>query len=63
MLPSLCLWFASIKRLMLRYRAQMVCNYHGGGAVPFNLRQWKEDTQTCKTIIRGPSVETKEHDD
>lgn len=41
----------------------MVCNYHGGGAVPFNLRQWKEDTQTCKAIIRGPSVQTKEHDD
>lgn len=48
MFPSLCLCFASIKRLTLRYRAQMGCNYHGGGAVPFNLRQSKEDTQTCK---------------
>lgn len=44
---------------MLCYGVQMVCNYHGRELVPFNLRQWKGDTQTCKIIIHGPSVQTK----
>lgn len=58
--PSLwSLSFASIKRLTVCCRAQMVCHYHDGEVVPFKLRQWKEDTPMFKILIHNPSAQTK----